>query len=453
MRSLHIIGGAKVQNISHPAKFHLFLFSPCKISPKAQLYKCNNIKNYSGMKPYLLLIPLLLAFGGCQKEPLTDNGPDKEFTPIVLTKAEEDINAGVNEFGLKLYRSLYNKEKVFISPLSVSLALSMTAYGARGTTEQEMIATLGFGSATRDQVGGYYKKMVPSLVDADNRTTLEIANSIWVKDVISLRPDFSNGVKDYFKADIFSRDFSTKSLIDEINKWCSDKTHGLIKKAADNLDPSTIMALVNALYFNGKWSNEFDKATNGKFTALNSSSVSSKMMSRTGSYKYAAAGGYRMVSVPYGNGAFVMDLILPEEASADAFNNAVKGLTWGVYSSLINNEHSAEVCVTMPVFKMEYENELQDILAAMGMPSAFGGSANFSGITDDTALCISKVIHKTLVDVDEKGTEAAAVTIVDMKMTSAGPGNTIYFTADRPFIFAIRETSTNSLLFIGNKVN
>ena len=404
------------------------------------------------MKPYLLLIPLLLALGGCQEDPLPNNGPDKEFSPIVLTKAEEDINAGVNEFGLKLYRSLYNMDKVFISPLSVSLALSMTAYGARGTTEQEMIATLGFGNATRDQVGGYYKKMVPALVEADNRTTLEIANSVWVKDVISLRQDFSNGVKDYFSTEIFSRKFSSSSLIAEINKWCSDKTHGLIKKAADNLDPDTVMALVNALYFNGKWSNEFDKATNGQFTALNSSTVSSKMMSRTGSYKYAAADGYRMVSIPDGNGAFVMDLILPSANGADAFDKAVKGLTWNVYSSLINNARSAEVCVTMPVFKMEYDAELQDILAAMGMPSAFGGSANFSGITDDAALCISQVIHKTLVDVDEKGTEAAAVTVVGMKMTSAGPGNTIDFTADRPFIFAIRETSTNSLLFIGNKV-
>ena len=405
------------------------------------------------MKPYLLLIPLLLALGGCQKDPLPNNGPDKEFSPIVLTKAEEDINAGVNEFGLKLYRSLYNKDKVFISPLSVSLALSMTAYGARGTTEQEMIATLGFGNATRDQVGGYYKKMVPALVEADNRTTLEIANSVWVKDVISLRQDFSNGVKDYFSTEIFSRNFSSSSLIAEINKWCSDKTHGLIKKAADNLDPDTVMALVNALYFNGKWSNEFGKASEGQFTALNSSTVPSKMMSRTGSYKYAAADGYRMVSIPYGNGAFVMDLILPSANGADAFDKAVKGLTWNVYSSLINNAHSAEVCVTMPVFKMEYDAELQDILAAMGMPSAFGGSANFSGITDDAALCISQVIHKTLVDVDEKGTEAAAVTVVGLIKTSAEPENTIYFTADRPFIFAIRETSTNSLLFIGNKVN
>ena len=405
------------------------------------------------MKPYLLLIPLLLTLGGCNKDPLNNNGPDKEFTPIVLTKAEQDINTGVNEFGLKMYRSLYKKDQVFVSPLSVSLALSMTAYGARGATEQEMISTLGFGDATRDQVGDYYKKMVPALIEADNRTTLEIANSIWVKDVISLKQDYSKGVKEYFSAEIFSRNFSSASLIAEINKWCSDQTHGLIKNAADNLDPSTVMALVNALYFNGKWSNEFDKATNGKFTALNSSTVSAKMMSRTGSYRYAATGGYQMVSLPYGNGAFVMDLILPEATSADAFHNAVKGLTWDVYSNLINNERSSQVCVTMPVFKMEYDAELQDILAAMGMASAFTPSADFSGMTSDAALMISKVIHKTLVDVDEKGTEAAAVTIVDMKMTSGGPGNTIYFTADRPFIFAIRETSTNALLFIGNKVN
>ena len=403
------------------------------------------------MKAYLLLIPLLLATVSCQKDPLP--GGHEEFTPIVLTKAEEGINTGVNEFGLKLYRSLYNKDQEFISPLSVSLALSMTAYGARGTTEQEMIATLGFGDATRDQVGGYYKKMVPALLEADNKTTLEIANSIWVKDMIKLKPDFSNGVTDYFSTDIFSKNFSSGSLIAEINKWCSDKTHGLIKEAAKDLDPSTVMALVNALYFKGMWSAEFNDAVDGKFTTLNSSSVSAKMMSKTGSYKYAQQGGYRMVSVPYGNGAFVMDLILPEEESADAFNNAVKGLTWDVYSNLIGSEYSTEVCITMPTFKMEYDTDLCEILAAMGMPSAFDPyAADFSGMTSSAELFIGQVIHKTYVDVHEKGTEAAAVTIVGMKMNSAGPGHTIYFTADRPFIFAIRETSTNALLFIGNKV-
>ena len=404
------------------------------------------------MKRLLILLTIICAACACNKEKQPGDEPYKEFSPIVLTKAEQDINSSANEFGLRLYRSLYNKDNVFISPLSVSLALSMTAYGARGATEQEMISTLGFGDATRDQVGSYYQKMVPSLTGADDRTTLEIANSIWVKNIISLRQDFSNGVKDYFGVDIFSKDFSSSSLISEINAWCSEKTHGLIKKAADKLDPSTVMALVNALYFNGKWSAEFGKATNGRFTALNSSSVSTKMMSKTGSYKYAAAGGYKMVSVPYGNGAFVMDLILPDASGSDAFEKAVKGLTWDVYSGLVNNEYSAEVCLTMPVFKMEYDVELKEVLSAMGMPSAFGGFADFSGITDDAALCIGQVIHKTLVDVDEKGTEAAAVTIVDMRVTSAGPGSTIYFTADRPFIFAIRETSTNALIFVGQKV-
>ena len=124
------------------------------------------------MKAYLLLIPLVLALSSCEKEPRPVNEPDKEFSPIVLTRAEQDINTGVNEFGLTLYRSLYNKDQVFVSPLSVSLALSMTAYGARGTTEQEMIATLGFGNATRDQVGEYYKKMVQALIDADRKSVV-----------------------------------------------------------------------------------------------------------------------------------------------------------------------------------------------------------------------------------------------------------------------------------------
>lgn len=404
------------------------------------------------MKPYLLLILSLFAAFGCGKLPgQEEEEPAKEFSPIVLTRAEQDINVGVNEFGLKLFRSLFVKDQVFISPLSVSLALSMTAYGARGITEQEMIATLGFGDATRDQVGDYYKKMVPALIDADNRTSLEIANSIWVKNQISLKDNFTNGVKNYFSTDVFAKDFTSNGFIAEINKWCSDKTHGLIQNAADNLNPDVVMALVNALYFKGKWSAEFDQATNGKFTTLSSASVDAKMMSKTGSYPYVSTDDYSMVSIPYGNGAFVMDVILPARTGSDAFAAAVAGLNWAKYTALINFQDNANVCLTMPAFKMEYDAELQDYLAAMGMPSAFGDMADFSGMTDSW-LCIDQVIHKTLVDVDEKGTEAAAVTIVGMRKNSAGPSQTVYFTADRPFIFAIRETSTNALLFIGQKV-
>ncbi|MBQ9877493.1 MAG: serpin family protein [Bacteroidales bacterium] len=402
------------------------------------------------MKRYLLLIPLLLAMIACEKEPRQDDGPDKEFTPIVLTKAEEGINYSVNDFGLKLYRSLYEEDQVFISPMSVSLALSMAAYGARETTEKEMIATLGFGDATRDQVGDYYKKMVPALTDADNRTALEIANSVWVTKAISLRPDYSSGVKDYFSADIFSKDFASKSLIDEINTWCSDKTHGLIKKLADEIDTRTVMILLNALYFSGKWSVKFDKAVNGKFKTLNSSSVSAKMMSKKDQYKYTASEGYQMVSIPYGNGAFVMDIILPETEGGDAFERAVKGLTWDVYSNLIHSGYTREVTITMPAFNMDYDVKLRDILAALGMPSAFNPfSANFSGITDD-GIYIDQVTHKTQVEVNESGTEAAAVTAVHFFLTSAP--SPITFTADRPFIFAIRETSTNALIFVGQKV-
>ena len=402
------------------------------------------------MKPYLLIISILITLCGCNKLP-DDNEQGKEFSPIVLTRAEQGINTGMNDFGLNLFHALYQKDQVFISPLSVSLALSMTAYGARGTTEQEMIATLGFGNATRDQVGDYYKKMIPALIDADDRTTFEVANSIWVKNQIRLKDDYCNGVKNYFSADVFSKDFSSSGFIAEINNWCSDKTHGLIKNPADNLNPDVVMALVNALYFKGKWAGEFNKATNGKFTALNSSSVDAKMMSKTGSYFYSSSGGYSMVSIPYGNGAFVMDVILPAESGANAFAAAVAGLDWETYSALINFGSVENVCITMPAFKMEYSAELQDYLAAMGMSAAFGNSADFSGMSD-AWLCIDQVIHKTLVDVDEKGTEAAAVTIVGMRKNSANLSETIYFTADRPFIFAIRETSTNALLFVGQKV-
>lgn len=401
-----------------------------------------------------ILIPFLTLFVACGKAEDPDlwcNEPPDEHQSILLTKTEEAINQNSNEFGLELFRSLYQEDQVMVSPLSASLALSMTAYGARGNTESAMLTTLGFKDFTRDQMGEFFKKMVEGLSYIDPKTTLAIANSIWAKKQLSIKSDFKNGVAKYYGADVKPADFGSSSIIQEINQWCSQKTNGLITNAADTMDPSTVMSLVNALYFKGSWASAFNTAKDGNFAAISGSAVATKLMDKKGELFYASNGSMDLVSIPYGNRAYVMDLILPVKTGAEGFRKVVEGLNWDTYSKLVSEGSYKEVVLTMPVFKLEYGEDIKEALCAMGMASAFSNSADFSGISD-SGLTISQVIHKTLIDVNEKGTEAAAVTIVDMRETSAGPSETIYFTADRPFIFAIRECSTNALLFVGQKV-
>lgn len=405
------------------------------------------------MKKYLFLIVAVLSFLSCQKP--QNNKEEEEsvpFTPIVLTKAEEGINAGANDFGLDMYRALAKgDESLMISPLSISLALSLTSYGAKGNTLEQMLSTMGFKDFSSDEVGSYYKKMVEALLKADNKTTLEIANAIWADKRISLEQSFVDGAKKYYDSEVNNVDFASGNVAAQINTWCSKKTHGMINNPADNLDPSTIMALVNALYFKGKWRSEFNEAQKGPFYSIDGKETSQNMMDNKAEYPYTETGRYRMVSLPYGNGAFVMDIILPVESGKKAFEEAVANLNWNTYSKLVSSACSREVNVRMPVFKLDYQNDLKDLLPELGMKDAFTGASDFSGISK-TPMCISQVIHQTAIEVTEKGTEAAAVTIIGMKLTSVGPGpEPVVFIADRPFIFAIREKSTNAILFIGQK--
>lgn len=405
------------------------------------------------MKKYILLLAAALCFFSCEKP---QNSREEEesipFIPIVLTKSEETINANANDFGLDMYRALAKgDDSMMISPLSISLALSLTSYGAKGNTLEQMLSTMGFEGFTADEVGSYYKKMVEALLKADNKTTLEIANSIWADKRISLEKDFVDGAKKYYDSEVNNVDFSSGNVASQINAWCSKKTHGMINNPADNLDPSTIMALVNALYFNGKWRSEFNIAQKGSFYSIDGKESKQDMMDNKADYSYTSSGRYRMVSLPYGNGAFVMDIILPAESGKQAFEEAVENLNWQTYSKLVSSSCTCEVNLKMPAFKLDYQKELQELLPKLGMKDAFTAAADFSGISK-TPMCISQVIHQTAIDVNEKGTEAAAVTIIGMKLTSVGPGpEPVVFIADRPFIFAIREKSTNAILFIGQK--
>lgn len=398
------------------------------------------------------------VFAACGKQNPDDPDIDNEYVPLVLTKAESGIAVKANEFGFNVYHSLYDGNTMLISPLSISLALSMTACGADGETEKQMTSTLGFTEYSSEEVAGYYKKMVEALKGMDKKTTLEIANSIWISKYLNVRKDFVSIVKDNFASEERTVDFRDPSVVSQINKWCSDNTHGNIAEIVKDISPEMVMALVNALYFNGKWGFEFDGKTKKEdFRTISGSKVKHEMMSASSSLFYASGDGWSMVNLPYGNGAFRMSVILPP--SEMKFDDAAKSLDADRFSKLSAMAGSHPVNLKMPQFKHEYSVELKNVLIALGMVDAFNpDKADFTKMADVSLgdISIGTVKHKTFIDVNTKGTEAAAVTYVGMMAyASVAPvkNDPIDFIADRPFFYIISESSTGSILFLGQKTN
>ena len=397
-----------------------------------------------------ILIPFsaaLILSASCGKQ-----GPDYPSLATPLTKAEEAVNASANSFGFDVYHSLYKEGQLLFSPLSASLALSMTAAGADGNTAKQMTKVLGFNDFTTDNVNGYYQKMVATLLTVDPDTIFEIANSIWISDRISVRKGFIDDARTYYSSEVFPADFASQATVDKVNKWCSDKTHGKINSILDKPDPRMVMALMNALYFKGSWTHSFQAVDVGKFNSISGSAVKMDMMHLTDELYYAEYDGFSMAELPYGNGAFSMKVILP--GVKEDFAKAVKRFSAKTLDKLNEKATKENVSVTMPKFTFEDNSDLNDVLIALGMEDAFDeNKADFSKMSDD--LYIGFVKQKTFIDVNESGTEAAAVTIVGMEKNSIGGGTpkVINFIADRPFLFIIQENSTGAVLFIGQKVS
>ena len=408
------------------------------------------------MKKLLTLATLIaatLALTACNNPTIVpdEEQGDKPAVPITLTRAESAINASVNAFGLDVFRQINTLDKVsdlFVSPLSLSLALAMTSAGADGQTEAQMRSMLGFESCTNAEMAEYYRKMTEALLSIDPKTTLQIANAIWTDKGITLKKGFVSDVTKYYHSEAKSADMSAKATIDAINRWCAGHTNNKITKILDDSDTGLAVLLVNALYFNGTWTTKFTDTFDGKFRTLAGTGTPVTMMRAQRDMRYAATDKWQMVQLPYGNGAFVMDLLLP--AAGLDFEKAVKGLDAAQWEALVGALRTREVHLEFPKFKMEYEINLNDVLQSLGMLDAFTGAANFSKMSD-FGMCIDFVKQKTYVDVNEEGTEAAAVTAIGMKATSVGPSSVVSFIADRPFVFAIREASTGSILFIGQK--
>jgi serpin B len=339
---------------------------------------------------------------------------------------------------------------VFISPFSVSSALQMVVNGAAGGTKAEMQQVLKTSGVSAGALNGAFKDLNQQL-EGRKDVTLNLANGMWVQKDFHIKPAFVDTNRQYFRAELASVDFNNPQAAKTINGWAEQKTKGKITKVVEFPFPAlTRLILANAIYFKGKWVEPFKKDLTKPrdFHLANGQTKQTPMMVQDSHFQYQENAKFQAVKLPY-NGGLQMELYLPATNSTpQMFLADIAGKeTWR--DSIQSDFSRREGTVTLPKFKMEFEIELNNPLQSLGMKSAFANTADFSGIADEP-LNISEVKQKSYVDVNEEGTEAAAVTTVGIRaMALMKPIEKFSMVLDRPFFFVISDATTGSILFMG----
>ncbi len=406
-----------------------------------------------------VLVPVAVAFAAsCDSPPTSDDPPDGgtqpsrlESLPRALTAGERAAVAASGDFSFALLRAVNARkagQNVFISPLSASVALAMTAQGADGATDVAMRTTLGFPTSTAESMGESLRTLYALLLTLDRSVTLKSANAIWYRNTLAVQPSFVDATQRLFDARIGAANFDDAAgTVSQINGWAATQTNGKITKVLDTVARDQVMFLLNALYFKGAWRDRFDAARTQAqpFTASDGRSASVPLMQRTGAMGYARLDGYQAVDLPYGNGAFSMTVLLPDAGrSADALSASLDGAGW---TRLVAALREGQVQLSLPRFTFSYSDQWKDVLTTLGMGVAFTDAADFSKMVRGGGVLIDFVKQDAYVDVTEEGTEAAAVTSVGISLTSAPVIPEVR--VDRPFVFAIRERLTGAILFLG----
>lgn len=399
------------------------------------------------MKKLMMFLLLLSFLPSC--EMLQDEEENVKPKEIVLRAPLQKRVVQDNDFAFELLRKTIENnddENVFLSPMSVSIALGMALNGAENETETQIASVLQLRDMTYAEINEYYKIMQSNLPGVDPKVKLSIANAVWYDKLFNVKQSFLDVNAENFDAYIKMLDFQSPAALDTINSWCSRKTNKLIPTILDEIPAEAVMYLTNAIYFKGLWSKKFDKKNTreAEFRNQSNQNVSVNMMSLKDTFMYYEDETAQYLSMPYGGKAFSMTVMLPVEGKST--DSLLVGFDATKWQNIQTGMTGREVQVFMPRLKVENKFKLKETLEDMGMPVAFTPMANFSGISD-TPVMISDVIHKTYVTVDEKGTEAAAVTAVQFEYTSIPEYK--LFNVNRPFVFIISEKSTGVILFAG----
>lgn len=364
---------------------------------------------------------------------------------IELADGERKLIESNNDFAFNLFRKARGEKSKIISPLSITFALGMLNNAADGQTLKEINETLGFGEAGADGINAFCQKMLRESNDLDAKTKALIANTIFVNEGLGyrLQEGFVDKANTYYNAEPQSRDFADGETMDVINQWANDHTMGMIPKVLDedSFDPNVVSYLLNALYFKGMWSDPFDKDLTQNESFGGGEEV--PMMHKMGTdFQYTENDLYQAIRLPYGNGAYRMDIFLPrEDKTVGEVLETLNGSNWQFKGSW------EEVDLKLPRFETETFQPLVDTMKDLGMPSAFTLAAEFPWFCN-TPVYISNMFQSAKIKLDEEGTEAAAVTVIEVG-EAAMPEELKRFHANHPFLYIISEQSTGAIFFIG----
>jgi len=374
----------------------------------------------------LFLAGIMFPVGCARNSSTADNVPvvSLEKSDELADSIDRSLVDANTRFAFNIFNGLANEDSgqnIFISPLSILLALAMTYNGAIGETNLAM---------------------------SDAMEEMSIANSIWQRMDFDAKEPFIDINKKYYSSEVKKLDFSDPGAVDTINDWISDATKEKITKMLTEIPGDVVMYLINAIYFKGDWTYPFEEAAtyDDDFYLNDGNTKKVPMMNIHEHFDYARGDDYGMIRLPYGQEKFAMYIVLPDDGvSIDSIIEGIDGQKW---DQMIGSLSDSDVILSMPKYKMEYGVKLlNDVLTEMGMGIAFGPEADFSNISE--GIFISKVMHKAIIEVNEKGSEAAAATVVEMAESAMPVEEIVEFKVNRPFIFTISDDRTGAILFMG----
>lgn len=390
---------------------------------------------------------ILLGWMGCSKDPVKTNGD--------INEVNKSLVSSNNNFGIDLLKALNTEQaeepNIIISPLSVSMALGMTANGANGNTRNAMLTALRFSGLSISDANQTFRDILDNMPIIDPAVDVSIANSVWHDQNFAVKQTFLQLNQLYFDAQVQALDFTDPNAKDDINNWVSNNTNGKIPTIIDQIDPNNVMFLVNAVYFQANWSKAFDprNTNNWPFYLQDGSTINTPLMySKNMRYAYYEDNEVQVADIPYENGVFSMTVVLPEQGNnVQGIINGLTGSKWDSWMAALDTNYRPELY--LPKMELDYNTSLKEALSVLGMDVAFDpNQSDFTNIADAN-LYITNVQHKTYFKVDEAGTEAAGATSVGVGVTSVPP--TMF--VNKPFLIAIRERETGSILFIGKVGN